>query len=78
MLYDIIRLGIDGVYTIGKLSYDGVYYMMYGPVKSTDEQVLSKVEDLEKQINNLVQELRLPSAKRLDSIVVQTSEKKGK
>jgi hypothetical protein len=78
MMYDIIRLGIDGVYTIGKLSYDGVYYMMYGPVKSTDEQVLSKVEDLEKQINNLVQELRLPSAKRLDSIVVQTSEKKGK
>jgi hypothetical protein len=46
----MIRLGIDGVYTIGKLSYDGVYYMVYGSVKTTDEHVLSKVEDLEKQI----------------------------
>jgi hypothetical protein len=40
MIYDMVRLGIDGVYWIGRFGFDMGYYLLYGKQK-TEEEVIN-------------------------------------
>lgn len=58
MLYSIIRLGLDGIYVIGKLSYDGIHYMLYGSQPTESDLLNKEIIFLKNRIDNDSIELR--------------------
>lgn len=70
MIYTLLRLGFDGVYMIGKVSYDGIYYMVYGSQKSPIELVNNDLYILKNRLDNESMELR-----EIKAILKQIAEK---
>ena len=69
MIYTIIRLGFDGIYSVSKLSYDGICYLIYGHQETTDEKIEKEMTRIQLKLDKEDSELR--EIKQMLSIIMK-------
>jgi hypothetical protein len=47
MIYTAVRLGFDVIYWVGRLTFDGTYYMIYGHQETQQEKMETHIKMLE-------------------------------
>lgn len=72
MIYTVVRIGVDVVYWVGRLTVDGAYYVIYGHQETQQEKMEKQIHMLENELNKKTMEER-----KNHKILVKLAEKQG-
>lgn len=72
MIYTAVRLGVDMIYWVGRLTIDGTYYMVYGHQETQQEKMEREMKTLETKLESKSMELR-----KMNQILEKIAEKQG-